>query len=59
MGGEQATVMMADGSRLVVLDPNGASQINRLRIDTGWALPNREGPEALGPAMRDSPATAP
>ena len=37
MGGEQATVKTADGSLLVVLDSNGASQINRLRIDTARA----------------------
>ena len=47
---------LADGSHLMVLDPNGASKINRLRIDTRCLAQDREG---LGPAVRNSPATAP
>ena len=42
LGGERATVTTADRTRLVVLDPNGASQINRLKIDARWALPKTE-----------------
>ena len=55
-GRDPATLTLADGSHLMVLDPNGASKINRLRIDTRCLAQDREG---LGPAMRNSPATAP
>ncbi len=58
-GVDPAKLTLGDGTRIVVLDPNGATQINRLRIDTRWALPDPEGPQARSPAMRNSPATAP
>ena len=33
LGGDKATVMCADGTRIAVLDPNGYASITRLKVD--------------------------